>query len=78
MPKPVVSREILADAAHLACRAPSLHNSQPWRFVGDAAVSCERRSRATHTAAPAARRTHLAVLDCQLDRWVSRTRGSRG
>jgi nitroreductase len=37
MPKPVVSREVLADAVHLACRAPSLHNSQPWRFVGDAA-----------------------------------------
>ena len=31
--------EIIAKAIHLACRAPSLHNSQPWRWiVGEAAV----------------------------------------
>jgi len=33
MPKPVVPDAVLADAVHLACRAPSFHNSQPWRFV---------------------------------------------
>ena len=34
-----VDTEIIAKAIHLACRAPSLHNSQPWRWiVGDAAV----------------------------------------
>ena len=32
-------RKIIAKAIHLACRAPSLHNSQPWRWVvGEAAV----------------------------------------
>ena len=31
--------EIIAKAIRLACRAPSLHNSQPWRWVvGEAAV----------------------------------------
>jgi hypothetical protein len=34
MPKPVVPSGVLADAVQLACRAPSFHNSQPWRFVG--------------------------------------------
>ena len=24
---------LLCDAVELACRAPSLHNSQPWRWV---------------------------------------------
>ena len=24
---------IIEDAIHLACRAPSYHNSQPWRWV---------------------------------------------
>jgi len=33
MPKPVVPSGVIADAVHLACRAPSFHNSQPWRFV---------------------------------------------
>ncbi len=31
-------REIIAKAIHLACRAPSLHNSQPWRWVVGEAV----------------------------------------
>lgn len=34
MPKPVVPSGVIADAIRLACRAPSIHNSQPWRFVG--------------------------------------------
>lgn len=28
-----VDAEVLAEAVRLACRAPSLHNSQPWRWV---------------------------------------------
>jgi nitroreductase len=28
-----VQTEIIKDAVSLACRAPSLHNSQPWRWV---------------------------------------------
>jgi hypothetical protein len=35
--KTVVSSDVIADAVHLACRAPSIHNSQPWRFVGEGA-----------------------------------------
>lgn len=30
-----VQSEVLAEAVRLACRAPSLHNSQPWRWVAD-------------------------------------------
>ncbi len=33
MPAPVVPQPLIADAIELACRAPSLHNSQPWRWV---------------------------------------------
>ncbi|BBY14568.1 Acg family FMN-binding oxidoreductase [Mycolicibacterium litorale] len=32
----VVATEVIRDAVRLACRAPSLHNSQPWRWVADA------------------------------------------
>ena len=35
MVKTVVSNDVIADAVHLACRAPSYHNSQPWRFVAE-------------------------------------------
>ena len=30
-----VDAEVLSDAVRLACRAPSLHNSQPWKWVGE-------------------------------------------
>ena len=33
-----VDTEIIAKAIHLACRAPSLHNSQPWRWIVDEAA----------------------------------------
>ncbi len=35
MPATTVRTEIIKDAVSLACRAPSLHNSQPWRWVVD-------------------------------------------
>ena len=35
MPATMVDTEIIKDAVRLACRAPSLHNSQPWRWVLD-------------------------------------------
>ena len=35
MPATTVRTEIIKDAVSLACRAPSLHNSQPWRWVAD-------------------------------------------
>lgn len=28
-----IDRQVLADLVHLACRAPSVHNSQPWHLV---------------------------------------------
>jgi len=34
MSKTVVPDAVISDAVRLACRAPSFHNSQPWRFVG--------------------------------------------
>jgi hypothetical protein len=37
MPDTVVDIDILRDAVQLACRAPSLHNSQPWQWVADGA-----------------------------------------
>lgn len=33
MPVTTVRTEIIKDAVSLACRAPSLHNSQPWRWL---------------------------------------------
>ena len=39
MTRTTADTEIIAKAIQLACRAPSLHNSQPWRWVvGEAAV----------------------------------------
>lgn len=32
MTRTTADREVIAKAIHLACRAPSLHNSQPWRW----------------------------------------------
>jgi hypothetical protein len=29
----MVDTEVIKDAVRVACRAPSLHNSQPWRWV---------------------------------------------
>ncbi len=50
--KSVVSIDVIANAVHLACRAPSFHNSQPWRFVGtgDGALQLHLdRDRLVHT-----------------------------
>lgn len=35
MPDTMVDSEVIRGAVQLACRAPSLHNSQPWRWVVD-------------------------------------------
>ncbi len=35
MPAIMVDTEVIKSAVQLACRAPSLHNSQPWRWVLD-------------------------------------------
>ncbi|MCV7220172.1 Acg family FMN-binding oxidoreductase [Mycolicibacterium elephantis] len=34
-PPPTVDDSTIANAVKLACRAPSLHNSQPWRWVAE-------------------------------------------
>jgi hypothetical protein len=38
MPATTVKTEIIKDAVCLACRAPSLHNSQPWQWVASSGV----------------------------------------
>ena len=35
MPETMIDIEVITDAVRLACRAPLLHNSQPWRWVAD-------------------------------------------
>jgi nitroreductase len=35
MTQAVIDTDVIKDAVFLACRAPSLHNSQPWRWVVD-------------------------------------------
>jgi hypothetical protein len=35
MPATMVATEVIRDAVRLACRAPSLHNSQPWRWIAE-------------------------------------------
>ena len=38
MTRPTVDTEVITKAILLACRAPSLHNSQPWLWVVDDGV----------------------------------------
>ncbi len=38
MPATMVDTQVIRDAVRLACRAPSLHNSQPWRWVVEGAT----------------------------------------
>ncbi|MFN6545075.1 Acg family FMN-binding oxidoreductase [Mycolicibacterium nivoides] len=38
MTKPIVAGALISEAVELACRAPSLHNSQPWRWIDNGAV----------------------------------------
>jgi hypothetical protein len=35
MPDTLVDKDIMSAAVQLACRAPSLHNSQPWQWVAE-------------------------------------------
>lgn len=35
MPKTMVPAKVIEDAVHLACRAPSYHNTQPWKWIVD-------------------------------------------
>ena len=35
MSKTKIPARIVEDVVHLACRAPSYHNTQPWRWIAD-------------------------------------------
>ena len=68
MPATMVDTEVIRDAVRLACRAPSLHNSQPWRWVveGDTLqlfVDPDRVVRSTDTSGREALMACGAVLD---------------
>jgi hypothetical protein len=68
MPDTLVDTDILRNAVQLACRAPSLHNSQPWQWVvEDAGLNLYvDRSRILHSADKSGREAHIscgAVLD---------------
>ncbi|MCA4749140.1 NAD(P)H nitroreductase, partial [Mycobacteroides abscessus] len=39
MPKTMVHIDVVQTAIQLACRAPSLHNTQPWRWIVDLGAS---------------------------------------
>jgi len=64
----LVSTEVIRDAVQLACRAPSLHNSQPWRWVyhGDTVDLFLDQDRVLYGTDPTGRESLLscgAVLD---------------
>jgi len=64
----VVGTKVIKDAVRLACRAPSLHNSQPWRFVTDGVtvqlfIDADRAPRYTDASGREALISCGAVLD---------------
>ena len=69
MPDTMVDAEVLKDAVHLACRAPSLHNSQPWQWVADSAglQLCVDRSRILYSTDNKSGREALISCGAVLD-----------
>ena len=68
MPATMVDTEVIRNAVRLACRAPSLHNSQPWRWVleGDTLqlfADADRVVRATDSSGREALMACGAILD---------------
>jgi hypothetical protein len=68
MPNTLVDNDVLSAAVQLACRAPSLHNSQPWQWVAEGAglQLYVDRSRILYSADKFGREAHIscgAVLD---------------
>ena len=68
MPDTLVDNDIIRAAVQLACRAPSLHNSQPWRWVaeGTGLRLYVDRSRILSSTDKSGREAHIgcgAVLD---------------
>jgi hypothetical protein len=57
MPKTTIPLRLIEDAVLLACRAPSYHNSQPWRWVvGGGELHLFVADRLVATVGPAGRR----------------------
>ena len=73
MPDTMVDAEVLKDAVHLACRAPSLHNSQPWQWVADSVgLTCASIAAGFSTPPTTGREALIscgAVLDHHASRW---------
>src|SRR5271166_2090573 len=68
MPDTLVDADVLRAAVQLACRAPSLHNSQPWQWVAEGAGLhlYVDHSRILYSADKSGREAHIscgAVLD---------------
>ncbi len=68
MPVTTVDTEVIRDAVRLACRAPSLHNSQPWHWVLEGGTlqlfaDADRVVRATDTSGREALMACGALLD---------------
>ena len=68
MPDTMVSTEVIKNAVQLACRAPSLHNSQPWHWVveGSTVHLYRDKDRSLHSTDHSGREALLgcgAVLD---------------
>jgi hypothetical protein len=68
MPATLVDTDVLRAAVQLACRAPSLHNSQPWQCVAEGAGLhlYLDRSRILYSADKSGREAHIscgAMLD---------------
>ncbi len=68
MPDALVETDVLKAAVQLACRAPSLHNSQPWHWVAERAGLhlYLDRSRILYSTDKSGREAHIscgAVLD---------------
>jgi hypothetical protein len=62
MPIVFVDSDVLRTAVHLACRAPSLHNSQPWQWVAEGAglQLFVDRSRILYSADKFGREAHIS------------------
>jgi hypothetical protein len=61
MPDTLLDTDILRAAVQLACRAPSLHNSQPWQWVAEGAGLrlYVDRSRVLYSADKSGREAHI-------------------
>ena len=52
MPAGTIDRQTLGNVVQLACRAPSLHNCQPWRLIAEDGSFGSSSSRTGHPGQP--------------------------